>query len=647
MKTAKITIDNNTFVLENRWMRRELLLNDNGIITTSFTYEGQELLKHIHHEFQVSIDRQLVSGYSEKVLRTVDGNMEENSCDIAFIKAESSVPDEHYQQLDLHFSYGENIIVLRYEIAEKLPSMRKRVLITAGSREILLESLIFDDTPITPGNFSDCDVYCGMDKTPAPNSFTRCGDTDFLRIYNPAQQLGYFLGNTAPGLLRYFLVYPDWYNICVGYNSAGAPFAKYLAPGETFISAESVTCFYRGAADSGVDLWRETIRTRLPQLAAAADIMYCSWIPQYKNISEKIICDLAKTACDAGFTFFVIDDGWFMSSSDWQIEPEKFPNGLKPVADYIHLLGMKFGLWFNIGTDYGMKSEREKFAARQADGTLKKLGWNYQAAVTAQCFGSGHCERMRDKLDELAEKYDVDYFKMDFSTICSPYGIMPFGCHAHDHAHHKGFADSFNAMYDGFFRMRRELKAKHPELMLDFSFETFGLETPSIAALECSELNHLTNLSGLNPENQQIVKIRRDFYANAASLPPERLMHGLPVLSGDTAVEYFLTSLCGAPLVSGNLQTLSSRSRERLPLLSKAYREFAAKHFPGGFEVILDAASADGFRRYSSDGAEMRCIFNRSDTELVVDAPGFFNAETGCSGITVPPHDCAMFIKQN
>jgi len=31
-------------------MRRELLLNDNGIITTSFTYEGQELLKHIHHE---------------------------------------------------------------------------------------------------------------------------------------------------------------------------------------------------------------------------------------------------------------------------------------------------------------------------------------------------------------------------------------------------------------------------------------------------------------------------------------------------------------------------------------------------------------------------------------------------------------------
>jgi alpha-galactosidase len=40
-----------------------------------------------------------------------------------------------------------------------------------------------------------------------------------------------------------------------------------------------------------------------------------------------------------------MDAGWFRSPGDWYPDPKKFPNGLAPVADEAHRLGLKFGLW--------------------------------------------------------------------------------------------------------------------------------------------------------------------------------------------------------------------------------------------------------------------------------------------------------------
>jgi alpha-galactosidase len=50
----------------------------------------------------------------------------------------------------------------------------------------------------------------------------------------------------------------------------------------------------------------------------------------------------------------VLDDGWMAMERDNQgnlvPDPEKFPHGIKPVADYIHSKGLKFGLYNCAGT---------------------------------------------------------------------------------------------------------------------------------------------------------------------------------------------------------------------------------------------------------------------------------------------------------
>jgi alpha-galactosidase len=52
---------------------------------------------------------------------------------------------------------------------------------------------------------------------------------------------------------------------------------------------------------------------------------------------------------DAGYRYIVIDDGWMTKERDQNghiiVNAEKFPNGIKAVADYVHSKGLKFGIY--------------------------------------------------------------------------------------------------------------------------------------------------------------------------------------------------------------------------------------------------------------------------------------------------------------
>ena len=52
---------------------------------------------------------------------------------------------------------------------------------------------------------------------------------------------------------------------------------------------------------------------------------------------------------DAGYEYIVIDDCWSLRERDENgkivVDPEKFPSGMKALADYIHSKGLKFGMY--------------------------------------------------------------------------------------------------------------------------------------------------------------------------------------------------------------------------------------------------------------------------------------------------------------
>lgn len=56
---------------------------------------------------------------------------------------------------------------------------------------------------------------------------------------------------------------------------------------------------------------------------------------------------------DAGYQYLVIDDGWMTGKRDERghiiVDSAKFPRGIKAVADYVHSLGLKFGIYSSPG----------------------------------------------------------------------------------------------------------------------------------------------------------------------------------------------------------------------------------------------------------------------------------------------------------
>ena len=87
---------------------------------------------------------------------------------------------------------------------------------------------------------------------------------------------------------------------------------------------------------------------------------WSSWNTYGVNISDDLIRQqadaiVAKGLSEAGYDHINIDDGFFggrnTETGELIVHPTRFPNGLKPVADYIHSKGLKAGIYSDAGAN--------------------------------------------------------------------------------------------------------------------------------------------------------------------------------------------------------------------------------------------------------------------------------------------------------
>jgi alpha-galactosidase len=83
-----------------------------------------------------------------------------------------------------------------------------------------------------------------------------------------------------------------------------------------------------------------------------------SWNKFGCDVSDTLIRGMADAVVssgmkDAGYEYVVIDDCWQVGrDAEGNIIPDakRFPGGIKPVADYVHSKGLKFGIYSDAGT---------------------------------------------------------------------------------------------------------------------------------------------------------------------------------------------------------------------------------------------------------------------------------------------------------
>ena len=91
-----------------------------------------------------------------------------------------------------------------------------------------------------------------------------------------------------------------------------------------------------------------------PMIARTPPMGWNSWNTFASNINDALIRQMADFMVDegylaAGYEYLVIDDCWSLRQrgTDGRLvpDPEKFPHGMKALADYVHQKGLKFGMY--------------------------------------------------------------------------------------------------------------------------------------------------------------------------------------------------------------------------------------------------------------------------------------------------------------
>src|SRR3984957_1576406 len=93
-------------------------------------------------------------------------------------------------------------------------------------------------------------------------------------------------------------------------------------------------------------------------LALTPPMGWNSWNKFACNVSEDLIKGMADAVVksglkDAGYVYVNIDDCWQVrrdAHGDIVPDPQRFPHGMKAVGDYIHSLGLKFGVYSDAGS---------------------------------------------------------------------------------------------------------------------------------------------------------------------------------------------------------------------------------------------------------------------------------------------------------
>jgi alpha-galactosidase len=126
----------------------------------------------------------------------------------------------------------------------------------------------------------------------------------------------------------------------------------------TLLASSVVSC--ARYADGAIDpTGSTTAQLSDPALARTPPMGFNNWNAFGCDVSETLIKEtadffVATGLKDLGYTYVNIDDCWSLKErgEDGRLvpDPERFPSGIKGVADYVHDLGLKLGIYGDAGT---------------------------------------------------------------------------------------------------------------------------------------------------------------------------------------------------------------------------------------------------------------------------------------------------------
>jgi len=188
---------------------------------------------------------------------------------------------------------------------------------------------------------------------------------------------------------------------------------------------------------------------------------------EYECVTDDYIITLVKTYRQYNIVpeVFWLDAGWYegcswdkergswwFNAGNWFPAKDRFPNGLRPVADAVHQSGAKFLLWFEperVRPQTMIDREHPEWLIRLPgrDDYLFNLG-NKDARIW-----------LTDYLTDFIKKEGIDYYRQDFNFDPYPYWI------ANDKPGRTGISEIKHI--EGLYAFWDSLRVRFPNMLID------------------------------------------------------------------------------------------------------------------------------------------------------------------------------------
>lgn len=199
---------------------------------------------------------------------------------------------------------------------------------------------------------------------------------------------------------------------------------KDIMPEETFVTPRAILSVCQGG---GVDRISQRMTAALtesvnngPEREQELPIIFNEYCTTWGSPSHQNIREIVDTIRGKGFSYFVIDCGWYKKEGipwdimmgDYEVSKELFPEGLEKTIKLIKEAGMKPGIWFEI-ENVGSASE-----IYQREEHLLKRDGEVLTTTTRRFLDMSDPwvrEYLKEKVIHTLQKYGFEYMKIDYN----------------------------------------------------------------------------------------------------------------------------------------------------------------------------------------------------------------------------------------
>ncbi|MBI2190681.1 MAG: alpha-galactosidase [Planctomycetes bacterium] len=240
-----------------------------------------------------------------------------------------------------------------------------------------------------------------------------------------------------------------------------------LHPGENIRTPRILALFWEGKEDStGTNLLRQLLlKHYLPRLDGelvqppAAQCLQAYYYltgeagEKYERVALPKTAQLGAEAYWIDACWYGRSGGWSQEVGNWEVNPSRFPHGLKPISDAAHEAGMKFVLWFEperARPQAALPAQHPEFFLHCPENTNNLL----------LNLGMPEARRhLTDLISRLITENGVDIYRQDFNFDPLPYW------RAADGPDRIGMTEI--RYVEGHYEFWDELRRRHPRVWID------------------------------------------------------------------------------------------------------------------------------------------------------------------------------------